>query len=117
MDCGNRQQSISVGGREAHRAEIPPAEGSPGVIVAAALAGFVDTYSAAISIASLVALGKMNAADAIIPNSRGAFDQHDQQDDLCAYEWRALFRSSRGTGFDTGRVGGLGRRVDMLVSS
>jgi uncharacterized membrane protein (DUF4010 family) len=41
--------------------------GETGVIVAAAVAGFVDTHSAAISIASLVAAGKMNAADAVIP--------------------------------------------------
>jgi uncharacterized membrane protein (DUF4010 family) len=41
--------------------------GETGVIAAAALAGFVDTHSAAISVASLVASGKMNAADAIFP--------------------------------------------------
>ena len=38
-----------------------------GIIVAAAVAGFVDTHSAAISVASLVASGKMNAVDAIVP--------------------------------------------------
>jgi uncharacterized membrane protein (DUF4010 family) len=41
--------------------------GETGAIVAAAVAGLVDTHSAAISIASLVASGKMNAADAVIP--------------------------------------------------
>ena len=41
--------------------------GETGVIVAAAVAGFIDTHSAAISIASLVASGKMSAADAVIP--------------------------------------------------
>jgi uncharacterized membrane protein (DUF4010 family) len=41
--------------------------GEAGIIVAAALAGFVDTHSAAISVASLVASGKMNAADAVFP--------------------------------------------------
>ena len=41
--------------------------GETGVIVAAALAGFVDTHSAAISVASLVASGKMNAADGVFP--------------------------------------------------
>ncbi|MGZ5875513.1 MAG: MgtC/SapB family protein [Bradyrhizobium sp.] len=41
--------------------------GEIGVIVGAALAGFADTHSAAVSIASLVASGKMNAADAISP--------------------------------------------------
>ena len=41
--------------------------GEIGVIVGAALAGFADTHSAAVSIASLVASGKMGAADAISP--------------------------------------------------
>lgn len=41
--------------------------GETGIIVAAALAGFVDTHSAAISVASLVASGKMNAGDAVFP--------------------------------------------------
>ncbi len=41
--------------------------GETGAIVAAAAAGFVDTHSAAIAIASLVAAGKMSAADATFP--------------------------------------------------
>ncbi|WP_291849598.1 DUF4010 domain-containing protein [Bradyrhizobium sp.] len=41
--------------------------GAAGVIVAAAAAGFVDTHSPAIAIASLVASGKMTAADAVLP--------------------------------------------------
>jgi uncharacterized membrane protein (DUF4010 family) len=41
--------------------------GETGVIVAAAAAGFVDTHSAAIAIAALVASGKMTAADAVFP--------------------------------------------------
>ena len=41
--------------------------GETGVIVAAAAAGFVDTHSAAIAVASLVASGKMTAADAVFP--------------------------------------------------
>lgn len=41
--------------------------GATGVIVAAAAAGFVDTHSAAIAIAALVASGKMTAADAVFP--------------------------------------------------
>jgi len=41
--------------------------GETGVVVAAALVGFVDTHSAAIAIASLVASGKMSAADAVAP--------------------------------------------------
>jgi uncharacterized membrane protein (DUF4010 family) len=41
--------------------------GETGTIVAAALAGLVDTHAAAISIASLVASGKMSATDAAFP--------------------------------------------------
>jgi uncharacterized membrane protein (DUF4010 family) len=41
--------------------------GETGVVVAAAVAGFVDTHSAAISVASLVASGKMSASDAVFP--------------------------------------------------
>jgi uncharacterized membrane protein (DUF4010 family) len=41
--------------------------GENGIILAAALAGFVDTHSAAISVASLVASGKLTAADAVLP--------------------------------------------------
>jgi uncharacterized membrane protein (DUF4010 family) len=41
--------------------------GQAGIIVAAGLAGFVDTHSAAISVASLVASGKMSASEAILP--------------------------------------------------
>jgi uncharacterized membrane protein (DUF4010 family) len=41
--------------------------GENGVVMAAAMAGFVDTHSAAISVASLVAAGKINPSDAIIP--------------------------------------------------
>ena len=41
--------------------------GETGVIVAAAAAGFVDTHSPAIAIASLVASGKITGADAVLP--------------------------------------------------
>jgi uncharacterized membrane protein (DUF4010 family) len=41
--------------------------GENGIILAAALAGFVDTHSAAISVASLVASGKVSAVDAVLP--------------------------------------------------
>lgn len=41
--------------------------GKNGIVLAAALAGFVDTHSAAISVASLVASGKLTAADAVLP--------------------------------------------------
>ena len=41
--------------------------GETGIVVAAVLAGFVDTHSAAISVASLVASEKMSAAGAVFP--------------------------------------------------
>ena len=41
--------------------------GETGIIVAASLAGFADTHSAAISVSSLVATGKMNSAEAVFP--------------------------------------------------
>ena len=60
--------------------------GETGIVVAAALAGLVDTHSAAISIASLVASGKLSAAERCFPNSGGAFDQHNQQDGSRRYQ-------------------------------
>lgn len=41
--------------------------GNTGLIISTAVAGFADTHSAAISVASLVAAGKISAADAVIP--------------------------------------------------
>lgn len=41
--------------------------GENGVIIAAAVAGFVDTHSAAVSVASLVASGKVSSSDAVLP--------------------------------------------------
>lgn len=41
--------------------------GQRGAIVAAALAGFVDTHSAAVSVAALVAAGKLSASEAVVP--------------------------------------------------
>ncbi|GLH80680.1 hypothetical protein SSBR45G_55890 [Bradyrhizobium sp. SSBR45G] len=41
--------------------------GENGIIFAAAIVGLADTHSAAISVASLVASGKLTAADALLP--------------------------------------------------
>ncbi|QDM16678.1 MgtC/SapB family protein [Tardiphaga sp. vice352] len=41
--------------------------GENGIIFAAAMAGFADTHSAAISVAALVASGKLAASDALLP--------------------------------------------------
>jgi uncharacterized membrane protein (DUF4010 family) len=41
--------------------------GRAGVVMAAAVAGFADTHSAAVSVASLVAAGKFATRDAVLP--------------------------------------------------
>jgi uncharacterized membrane protein (DUF4010 family) len=41
--------------------------GSAGLAVAAGIAGFADTHSAAISVASLVSAGKITAPDGVLP--------------------------------------------------
>ena len=41
--------------------------GKAGVLAAAAVAGFADTHSAAVSVASLVAAGKFTAREAVLP--------------------------------------------------
>jgi uncharacterized membrane protein (DUF4010 family) len=41
--------------------------GKAGVLAAAAVAGFADTHSAAVSVASLVAASKFTARDAVLP--------------------------------------------------
>ena len=41
--------------------------GRTGVLAAAAIAGFADAHSAAVSVASLVASGKLNVSEAVIP--------------------------------------------------
>ena len=48
-------------------AALRDAFGENGVILAAAIAGFADTHSAAISVASLVASGKLTPSDAVLP--------------------------------------------------
>jgi uncharacterized membrane protein (DUF4010 family) len=41
--------------------------GTAGLTVAAGLAGFADTHATAISVASLVNAGKLNAGEALVP--------------------------------------------------
>jgi uncharacterized membrane protein (DUF4010 family) len=41
--------------------------GETGVVIGAALAGLVDTHAAALSVASLVASGKLTAQTAVVP--------------------------------------------------
>lgn len=48
-------------------AALQDAFGENGVILAAAIAGFADTHSAAISVASLVASGKLTPPEAVLP--------------------------------------------------
>jgi uncharacterized membrane protein (DUF4010 family) len=84
--------------------------GETGIIVAAALAGFVDTHSAAISVASLVTSGKMSAADAVFPILAG-LSTNNQQDVPRWHQWWALFCSSCDTRIDSRRCGSLGWRT------
>ncbi|MGH7895383.1 MAG: MgtC/SapB family protein [Candidatus Binatia bacterium] len=48
-------------------AALDDALGHAGLLAAAALAGFVDTHAAAISVASLVSVGRLEPADAVLP--------------------------------------------------
>ena len=58
--------------------------GENGVIVAAAVAGFADTHSAAISVASLVASGKLTTSDALLPILAGLSTNTVSKDVLAA---------------------------------
>jgi hypothetical protein len=60
--------------------------GQNGIILAAALASFVDTHSAAISVASLVGSGKDDRGRCRAADSRGTFDQYDQQAGSCRHQ-------------------------------
>jgi hypothetical protein len=60
----NRDRNQKVASREANK---PFAFAFVGIVVGAAVAGVVETHSAAISVASLVASGKLTAQEALIP--------------------------------------------------
>ena len=81
--------------------------GEIGIIVAAALAGFVDTHSAAISVASLVASGKMNVADAVVPILAGLSTNTISKMFLAGISGGRSF-AFRVTPGDSRRFGGLG---------
>ena len=85
--------------------------GEIGVIVGAALAGFADTHSAAVSIASLVASGKMSSCRYDFPNPCGALNQHDQQDHRCMVRRWKNFRIAIGSGTAAGHGGSMGGRI------
>ena len=59
--------ALSLSGIMVASAALQEWFGETGIILAAAAAGFVDTHAAAISVASLVASGKIGADDAVIP--------------------------------------------------
>ena len=84
--------------------------GETGIIVAAAVAGFVDTHSAAISVASLVASGKMSAADAVFPILAGLSTNTISKIILAWTSGGQCFRSSRDTGIDNSRSGAARRQ-------
>ena len=60
--------------------------GRSGVIVAAAAAGFADTHSAAVSVASLVASGKLSAQESA-SNPCRADHEYCDQDGCCHQQW------------------------------
>jgi uncharacterized membrane protein (DUF4010 family) len=76
-DGENRGRAFNLGGALIFAATVSVAMlgsalvnrwlGSAGLIVAAGLAGFADTHSAAISVASLAAAGKITAREAVLP--------------------------------------------------
>ena len=63
--------------------------GGTGVLAAAAVAGFADTHSAAVSVASLVAASKITATGSCHPNSGWTHHQHHQQSRICQRRRRA----------------------------
>lgn len=50
--------------------------GESGVFVAAGIAGFIDAHSAAVSVASLVASGKIGPSDAVLPHTHRIFHEY-----------------------------------------
>ena len=85
--------------------------GETGIVMATALVGFIDTHSAAISVASLVASGKMSAADAVAPILAGLATNTIKQGGSCRHQRRAIFCSSCDTRINCRRAGGLGWRA------
>ena len=81
--------------------------GETGIVVAAALAGFVDTHSAAISVASLVAAGKMSAADAVFPILAGLSTNTISKIFLAGVSGGRFFFSSCDTRIDSRCFGSL----------
>ena len=86
--------------------------GETGVVAAAALAGFVDTHSSAISVASLVASGKMNAADAVFPILAGLSTNTISKMLLAGFSRRAFLCGSCDTGINLCCAGSVGWRAN-----
>ena len=72
--------------------------GEGGALAAAAIAGFADTHSAAVSVASLVAANKMAAREAVLPILAGTHYQHRKQGCVCQCGWRTALCSAGGSG-------------------
>jgi hypothetical protein len=83
--------------------------GSAGLAVAAGLAGFADTHSAAISVASLVATQKITASDAVLPILIGLDHQHNHQNSSCSNNGRRRVRLSGNSRLIAGDLRCLGR--------
>ena len=86
--------------------------GDTGIIVGAALAGLVDTHSAAISVATLVASGKMSASDAVIPILTGLSTNTISKAILAAATGGRSFSVRVVSWVNHRRAGGLGRRTE-----
>ena len=91
--------------------------GETGVIVAAAAAGFVDTHSAAIAVASLVASGKMTAADAVFPVLAALTTNTISKIIFAWSSGSRVLRVAPDPGPNPGRRRGLGRRTADAVDA
>jgi uncharacterized membrane protein (DUF4010 family) len=85
--------------------------GEIGAIVGAALAGFADTHSAAVSIASIVAAGKMTPADAISPILTALSTNTCQQDHHLMDQWWRILRVPIGSWTTSCHIGSMGGRI------
>ena len=84
--------------------------GARGLLAAVALAGFADAHAAAISAASLVAAGKIQAADAIVPILAGMTTNTGDQGGRRGCDGRPELRDEDDSRADPGHPRRVGRR-------
>lgn len=83
--------------------------GETGIIVAAAVAGFVDAHSPAIAVASLVPAEKMAP--------RRTFNQYNQQSYFRMDRWKTVIRVALDSGLDLGCGRGLDRCTAIVMDA